>query len=79
MGGRGDVRPQLRPEVPQELHHHLHRRPGQQRQTLLGVSISSLLWLLVQEEECDEVFRKICYIEMVDIATNVTQQVNTEL
>jgi len=29
----------------------------------------------VQEEECDEVFRKICYIEMVDIATNVTQQV----
>ena len=31
--------------------------------------------MLVQEEECDEVFRKICYIEMVDIATNVTQQV----
>ena len=35
--------------------------------------------MLVQEEECDEVFRKSCYIEMVDIATNVTQQVNTEL
>merc|ERR1712141_19359 len=29
----------------------------------------------VQEEECDEVFRKICYIEMVDIATNVTTNV----
>merc|ERR1712117_986856 len=28
-----------------------------------------------QEEECDEVFRKICYIEMVDIANNVTTQV----
>ena len=41
--------------------------------------LTTILWLLVQEEECDEVFRKICYIEMVDIATNVTQQVNTEL
>ena len=29
----------------------------------------------LQEEECDEVFRKICYIEMVDIATNVTTNV----
>ena len=29
----------------------------------------------MQEEECDEVFRKICYIEMVDIATNVTTNV----
>merc|ERR1711892_608396 len=28
-----------------------------------------------QEEECDEVFRKICYIEMVDVAHNVTTQV----
>jgi len=28
----------------------------------------------VQEEECDEVFRKICYIEMVDVAHNVTTQ-----
>ena len=29
----------------------------------------------VQEEECDEVFRKICYIEMVDVAHNVTTQI----
>lgn len=29
----------------------------------------------VQEEECDEVFRKICYIEMVDFAQNVTTEV----
>ena len=28
-----------------------------------------------QEEECDEVFRKICYIEMVDIAHNVTTEI----
>jgi len=28
-----------------------------------------------QEEECDEVFRKICYIEMVDVANNVTTQI----
>jgi len=29
----------------------------------------------VQEEECDEVFRKICYIEMVDVAQNVSTNV----
>jgi len=29
----------------------------------------------VQEEECDEVFRKICYIEMVDFAQNVSTEV----
>merc|ERR1711936_1039087 len=28
-----------------------------------------------QEKECDEVFRKICYIEMVDVAHNVTTEV----
>ena len=34
-----------------------------------------LLVYLLQEVECDEVFRKICYIEMVDIANNVTTEV----
>ena len=29
----------------------------------------------LQEMECDEVFRKICYIEMVDIANNVSTEV----
>ena len=31
--------------------------------------------MILQEVECDEVFRKICYIEMVDIANNVTTEV----
>ena len=43
----------------------------------LGCSRRSknLLSISLQEEECDEVFRKICYIEMVDFAQNVSTEV----
>ena len=38
-------------------------------------ALSQFSNVTLQEEECDEVFRKICYIEMVDIANNVTTEV----
>ena len=68
------VRAQLRQEVPQELHHGVYLGPGQKR-TECSKRLENLLSISLQEEECDEVFRKICYIEMVDFAQNVSTEV----
>ena len=74
MGKPRAVRAQLRQEVPQELHHSVYFGPGQ-KWTGCSKCSENLLSISLQEEECDEVFRKICYIEMVDFAQNVTTEV----
>ena len=74
MGKPRAVRAQLRQEVPQELHNCVHLGPGQ-KWTGCSKCSENLLSISLQEEECDEVFRKICYIEMVDFAQNVTTEV----
>ena len=74
MGEPRAVRAQLRQEVPQELHHRVHLSPGQKTKGCRRPS-KNLLSISLQEEECDEVFRKICYIEMVDFAQNVSTEV----
>ena len=73
MGKPRAVRAQLRQEVPQELHNRVHLNPGQQPGSIRR--LENLLSISLQEEECDEVFRKICYIEMVDTAQNVSTEV----